>query len=84
MMTPEYITQHNVESEIGLIPRRYLRLARRGAFPSWKVDRDVVARRADVAAYIEDGIQLAERRPVNDTDPEELALGKVGARRIAP
>jgi hypothetical protein len=82
-MNPQFVTQHTVLSELGLLPRRFLRLARRGAFPSTKVDRDVVARRADVSAFIEARIQLAERRPVNDTDPEAVVLARVGARRVA-
>jgi len=80
---PEFLTQHTVREVLGLEPRRYLRLCRSGAWPSSKIARDVTSRYADVRAFIESRIALRDTKPSNDHDPEEIALGRVGARRVS-
>jgi hypothetical protein len=80
---PELVHQRNVETVIGLPRHDYLRLARAKAWPSTHEKRLVVSRTKDVVAYYESRISLREQKPVNDADPEAVALARVGARRIA-
>jgi len=82
-MHPEFTTQYNCEADLGILPRHFLRLARRGAFASVKVARVVSARREDVVAFFETRLQLAARAPANDVSGEAISLGRAGLRRVA-
>src|SRR5437764_1212175 len=61
--------------------REFLKLAREGAFPAFKPSKKVVARRADVDAYIASKVYeppKREGRATTSTDPvgRALAAGK--------
>lgn len=52
----------------------YLRAARRGKFEAWKVERRVVARTADVLAWVESCPRVPRLAPATDqADDDELA-----------
>jgi hypothetical protein len=82
---PVLATQRTIERIVGMPQREFLRLARAGAFESWKVRRCVYARVADVIAFV-------ERHPVRPRalatnvadDALDAALARVGARRVRP
>jgi hypothetical protein len=80
---PEYVHQRIVEAVCGLPRRDYLRLAREGAWPSTRERRLVLARTADVMAYVERRITLRDVKPSNDHDAEAVEFSRVGARRVA-
>jgi hypothetical protein len=78
---PLFVSQRNCLAVVGLEPRDYLHHARGGAFPTTKERRLVVAKMADVVAWLEARIERSTR-PANVT-PIEGALARVGARRVA-
>lgn len=79
--TPIFLTQETVREVIGVPPREYMRAAREGLFPSTKLRRKILARTADVIAFLE--ARLAKRAPLALVT-EATALARVGARRVAP
>lgn len=81
-MRPAFVHQRNVEAVIGLPRRDFLRLARAAAFPATKERRVVLARTADVLAYVEERIPRRPPARVLPTDDEATALARVGARRV--
>lgn len=76
---PEYVSQRTVAAVVGAItPRDFLRLARKGSFPSRKEQRLVIARTADVVAAL---------APIERTKAPlggEFRRSRSGVRRIAP
>ena len=60
----------------GLSKRAFLEAARGGAFPSSKVGRKIIAKRADVLGYIESKQRHTRAaNPIDDLDEERIALG---------
>jgi hypothetical protein len=80
---PEFLSQRSVEAVVGLPRRDYLRLAREGAYTTTRERRLVIARTADVVAFVEQRIALREAEPENDHDAEAIAFSRVGARRVS-
>jgi len=81
---PRSVSQRPVSAVLGRDREAYLRLARRGAWPSSSVRRLVTSRTADVAAYLDAQIdQRAARELPAPVTPIDAALRRVGARRIA-
>jgi DNA polymerase III alpha subunit len=84
LQRPLVVTQRTVEGVVGLPRRDFLRLARAGAFASTRERRLVLARTADVIAYVERHLaqHVHHDAPANDAT-EASVLARVGARRIA-
>lgn len=80
---PAFVHQRTSEAVCGLPRREFLRLARAGAFASTRERRLVIARTADVMAYVESRISMREVKPGNDHDAEAVAFSLVGARRVS-
>ena len=81
---PEYVTQRSVEAVVGLARREFTRLARAGEIPTHKERRLIIARTADVIAWIEMRLRVASAPAANlNADPETIALARVGARRVS-
>ncbi len=80
---PDFVHQKSVEAVVGLPRRDFLRLSRAKAWASTKNRRLVIARTADVIAYLETHVALRECMPANVVDIETATLARVGARRIA-
>lgn len=80
---PEFVTQCNVESVVGIKRRTYLRASEAGRWPSTREQRQVIARTADVLAYFELRLRAATASPANDADREAVEFARVGARRVA-
>jgi hypothetical protein len=78
-VSPAFVTQLTVAPVVGISPRDFMRLAREGKFPSTKEHRRIVARTADVLAYIEERL-AARATPVAD---ESVALARAGLRRVS-
>jgi hypothetical protein len=83
-LRPQLVHQRSVEHVVGIPRRQYLADAAARHFPTTKQRRLIVARTADVVGFYEQRIELRDVKPVNDSDPEAIALARVGARRIAP
>ena len=78
---PDYYDQNTSP----LPKRRYLDLARRGAFPSSKIGKQVLAQRVDVDAFIASRAVLGRPSPSDPSGPpsDEMdeILGRAGLRR---
>jgi hypothetical protein len=81
--TPEYVTQRNVETVVGLSRRAYLRASLAGRWPNTREQRLVVARTRDVLQYVEQRLALRAAVPANDRDAEAVAFARSGARRVS-
>jgi hypothetical protein len=67
------------------LPRRaFLRLARKGAFPSFRVGKKVLALRADVHAWIEAHPQKPPPPPDDPSDAELFEAARVVLRAPLP
>ena len=78
---PTFVHQRSVEAICGVPRRAYLDLARSGAFPATKSGRLVLARTADVVAYVE-AMLPRQRDAAHADDAEAAAFAKVHARRV--
>ena len=84
MQRPQFVHQRTVAHVAGLPGRAYLRAHRAGAFPTTVIQRLVLARTADVLAYVERQLKIATTPAANgNADPESLTLARVGARRVS-
>lgn len=79
---PMFINQRTVETVIGLPRRDYLRAAHTGHFAYAKERRLIIARTADVLAWLERRLVHRDVKPANDASAETIALSRVGARRV--
>jgi len=59
---PEFVHQRNVAAVIGLPPRQYLDLCRRGVWPVAVEGKLRLARREEVVAYLASRARILERR----------------------
>ncbi|MFO0742366.1 MAG: hypothetical protein U0270_41210 [Labilithrix sp.] len=80
---PVFTHQRRVEGDLGIPPKEYLTAAHAGMFLWTKERRLIIARTADVIAWLERRITHRNVKPANDADGETIALGRVGARRVA-